>query len=30
MEVTDEGVILIDDMFDRNHDEIMEKLRTGD
>ena len=28
VEVTDEGVILIDDMFDRNHDEILEKLRT--
>ncbi len=28
VEVTDEGVILVDDMFDRNHDEIMEKLRT--
>jgi cyclase len=26
--VTDEGVILVDDMFDRNHDEILEKLRT--
>ena len=24
--VTTEGVILVDDMFDRNHDEIMEKL----
>jgi len=26
--VTDEGVILVDDMFDRNHDEILEKLRS--
>ena len=26
--VTDEGVILVDDMFDRNHDEILQKLRT--
>ncbi len=26
--VTDEGVILVDDMFDRNHDEILEKLKT--
>lgn len=26
--VTKEGVILVDDMFDRNHDEILEKLRT--
>jgi len=26
--VTSEGVILVDDMFDRNHDEILEKLRT--
>jgi glyoxylase-like metal-dependent hydrolase (beta-lactamase superfamily II) len=26
--VTNEGVILVDDMFDRNHDEILEKLRT--
>ena len=26
--VTDDGVILVDDMFDRNHDEILEKLRT--
>jgi cyclase len=26
--VTGEGVILVDDMFDRNHDEILEKLRT--
>jgi glyoxylase-like metal-dependent hydrolase (beta-lactamase superfamily II) len=28
VQVTDEGVILVDDMFDRNHDEILEKLRT--
>jgi cyclase len=28
VEVTGEGVILVDDMFDRNHDEIIEKLRT--
>jgi cyclase len=28
VQVTGEGVILVDDMFDRNHDEIMEKLRT--
>ena len=28
VEVTGEGVILVDDMFDRNHDEILEKLRT--
>src|SRR5271170_1162833 len=26
--VTNEGVILVDDMFDRNHDELMEKLKT--
>jgi cyclase len=26
--VTGEGAILVDDMFDRNHDEILEKLRT--
>ena len=26
--VTSEGVILVDDMFDRNHDEILEKLRS--
>ncbi len=26
--MTGEGVILVDDMFDRNHDEILEKLRT--
>ncbi len=26
--VTDEGVILVDDMFDRNHDELLEKLKT--
>lgn len=26
--VTGEGVVLVDDMFDRNHDEIIEKLRT--
>src|ERR1700693_3466496 len=26
--VTSEGVVLVDDMFDRNHDEILEKLRT--
>jgi cyclase len=28
VKVTSEGVILVDDMFDRNHDEILEKLRT--
>jgi glyoxylase-like metal-dependent hydrolase (beta-lactamase superfamily II) len=28
VQVTDEGVILVDDMFDRNHDELLEKLRT--
>jgi cyclase len=28
VQVTNEGVILVDDMFDRNHDEIMEKLRS--
>jgi cyclase len=28
VQLTDEGVILVDDMFDRNHDEILEKLRT--
>ena len=28
VKVTAEGVILVDDMFDRNHDEIMDKLRT--
>ena len=28
VQVTGEGVILVDDMFDRNHDEILEKLRT--
>ncbi len=28
VKVTDDGVILVDDMFDRNHDEIMEKLRS--
>jgi glyoxylase-like metal-dependent hydrolase (beta-lactamase superfamily II) len=26
--VTSEGVILVDDMFDRNHDEILEKVRS--
>ena len=26
--VTDEGVILVDDMFDRNHDELLEKLKS--
>ncbi len=26
--VTTEGVILVDDMFDRNHDEIMEKVKS--
>lgn len=26
--VTEDGVILVDDMFDRNHDEILEKLKT--
>ncbi|MGB6946486.1 MAG: MBL fold metallo-hydrolase [Bryobacteraceae bacterium] len=28
VQVTDEGVILVDDMFGRNHDELLEKLRT--
>ncbi len=28
VQVTDEGVILVDDMFDRNHDELLEKLRS--
>jgi glyoxylase-like metal-dependent hydrolase (beta-lactamase superfamily II) len=28
VQVTGEGVILVDDMFDGNHDEIIEKLRT--
>jgi cyclase len=26
--VTEEGVILVDDMFDRNHDELLEKLKS--
>jgi glyoxylase-like metal-dependent hydrolase (beta-lactamase superfamily II) len=26
--VTSEGVILVDDMFDRNHDEILEKVKS--
>jgi cyclase len=26
--VTGEGVILVDDMFDRNHDELLEKLKS--
>jgi cyclase len=26
--ITGEGVILVDDMFDRNHDELLEKLRS--
>lgn len=28
VQVTGDGVILVDDMFDRNHDELLEKLRT--
>lgn len=28
VQVTGEGVILVDDMFDRNHDEILAKLRS--
>src|SRR5579871_4422641 len=28
MLVTDEGVILVDDMFERNHDEIMAKVQS--
>src|SRR4051812_25177295 len=26
--VTNEGVVLVDDMFDRNHDEILAQLKT--
>ena len=25
---TSEGVILVDDMFDRNHDDILEQIKT--
>ena len=28
VQVTEDGVILVDDMFDRNHDEILEKLKS--
>jgi glyoxylase-like metal-dependent hydrolase (beta-lactamase superfamily II) len=28
VQVTSDGVILIDDMFDRNHDELLEKLKS--
>ena len=28
VDVTDEGVVLVDDMFDRNHDDILEQVRS--
>lgn len=28
VEITDDGVILVDDMFDRNHDDILAQVRT--